>query len=95
MIIFLSFALKGKGFHKDEIKWNDYFLSYLKVLLSSIVAYILLGMFEFQYPLSFTIILTITCVILTLCKYIIKKSNEIVEAIRKIHQSAMTEENNN
>lgn len=109
IIILLSFVLKGKVLHKEEIKWNNYFLElsehsvikyviniYLTAtILSSVVAYFLFELFEFQSPLFFTIILTMTCVVLTLCKYLIKGKNEILNALRKIHQSVLAEEDNN
>lgn len=107
-IILLSFVLKGKNLHKDERKWNDYFLSlsksfaikyaiciYLAATILSSAAYVLFQIFEFEYPLFFTLILTVTCAVLTLCKYLLKGRNGIVDAIGKIQQSAMTEEDNN
>ena len=108
-IILLSFALKGKRLHKNERKWNDYFLRLSEsfaikyaiciysaaTILSSAAAYVLFQIFEFEYPLLFTIILTITCVVLTVCKYLLKGRNEIIDAIGKIQRSALAEEKDN
>lgn len=108
-IILLSFVLKGKVLRRDKIKWNDYFLKlcenfaikyatciYLTATtLSSIVAYILFKMFKFQYPMFLTIILTITGLAFILCKYFIKGKNEILDAMREVHQFAMERKNDN
>lgn len=108
IIILLSFALKGKGLHKEGREWNDYFLKlsehyvskyarniYLvATILSSIVTYFLLKLFEFQYPLLFTLILTVACMVFTLCKYLIKGRDEIFDALRKIRHSALGEDDN-
>lgn len=108
IIILLSFALKGKGLHKGGIEWNDYFLKLsehhvskyarniylIATILSSIAAYFLFKLFEFQYPLLFTLILTVTCMVLTLCKYLIKGRDEIFDALRKIRHSALGGDDN-
>lgn len=108
IVLLLSFALKGKKLCRDKIEWNDYFIQLsenfvikyaiciymLATILSSLVSYVLFLVFKFQTPLLLTISLFAVCIIFSWIKYRIKGKEEIIQAVYKIHQSAISNSEN-
>ncbi len=104
-LILLSFWIKGNTLKKSSTEWNNYFLTlnekfvgrYAIILyaiattLSSCVAYILFNVFDFQYPLYKTIILTIICITLSLLKYRKKGKQKLKNSLYEIHKFASKE----
>lgn len=103
IFLLLSFALKGKILCRDKIEWNDYFaqlsesfaikyaiyIYMIATILSSLMLYILFLLFEFQSPLLLTVILFAVCIFFSWIKYRVKGKKEIIQAVYKIHQSAI------
>lgn len=99
--IIVSFIFKGKQLHKSALEWNKYFLSledtfvhkYTKIIyiistvLSSYVMFLLFKLFDFQYPISLTLIILMVCSFISWYRYQKRGKNYINSKIYEIKES--------
>lgn len=101
VFIILSFIFKGKQLHKSTLEWNKYFLSlndtfvdkYTKIIyiistvLSSCVMFLLFKFFDFQYPISLTLIILAVCSLISWYRYQKNGKSYIKSRIYEIRES--------
>lgn len=96
--LLLCMAIKGKSLHKNSAEWNDYFLSLgkkevlhfaislylLSSAVSALICYLLLSWLNFVYPLCLALIIFLTSVIYSLCKYKRATKAEIIAGLLEV-----------
>lgn len=107
--ILLSFIFKGKKLRKSTLKWNEYFLSlndtfiekYTKIIyiistvLSSYVMFLLFNFFNFQYPISLTLIILAVCILITWYRYQENGKSYIKSRFYEVKESIISDNINN
>lgn len=107
--ILLSFIFKGKQLRKSTLKWNEYFLSlndtfiekYTKIIyiistvLSSYVMFLLFNFFNFQYPISLTLIILAVCILITWYRYQENGKSYIKSRFYEVKESIISDNINN
>ena len=99
--IILSFMFKGKQLHKSALEWDKYFLSlnddfiykYTKIIciistvLSSCIMFLLFKFFDFQSPISLTLIISMVCILISWYRYERKGKSYIKSKVYEIKES--------
>lgn len=98
--IILSCMFKGKQLRKSALEWDKYFLSlnedfiykYTKIIciistvLSSCIMFLLFKFFDFQYPISLTLIISMVCILISWYRYERKGKSYIKSKIYEIKE---------